>query len=234
MNTCNKTSRYKAWEDEGDVILSVVLLAYNHEKYIRNCLESIVSQKTTFKYELIVGDDASTDRTPEVILEYAAKYPDIVVPVLREKNIGAVANLVGLLKMAKGRYIAGCEGDDFWTDNRKLELQFRFLEKRKDHIACSHDIETVNEDGTSADKQKLNWISPNRHYSLKDYKGIMLPGHPVALVFRNIFKTQEDPNRLLDFHTSIADRTCLRCVERSTEPIEKWQHTDFIQVIKRI
>ena len=142
-----------------------------------------------------------------MILEYAAKYPDIVVPVLREKNIGAVANLVGLLKMAKGRYIAGCEGDDFWTDNKKLELQFRFLERRKDHIACSHDIEIVNEDGTSADKQKINWISPNRHYRLKDYKGIMLPGHPVALVFRNIFKTQEDPNRLLDFHTSIADRT---------------------------
>lgn len=207
MKTFNKRNIYKAGEDSEEVILSVVLLTYNHERYIRTCLESIVLQKTSFKYELIVGDDASTDRTPEVILEYAAKYPDIVVPVLREKNVGAVANLVGLLKMAKGRYIAGCEGDDFWTDNKKLELQFRFLERRKDHIACSHDIETVNEDGTPADKQKINWISPNRHYRLKDYKGIMLPGHPVALVFRNIFKTQEDPNRLLDFHTSIADRT---------------------------
>ena len=83
MKTFSKRNIYKAGEDTDEVILSVVLLTYNHERYIRTCLESIVLQKTSFKYELIVGDDASTDRTPEVILEYAAKYHDIVVPVLR-------------------------------------------------------------------------------------------------------------------------------------------------------
>ena len=207
MKTCNKTAIYEAQKDADDIMLSVVLLTYNHEKYIRTCLESIISQKTTFKFELIVGDDASTDQTAKVILEYAALYPDIVVPVIRKKNIGAVANLVELLKIARGKYIAGCEGDDYWTNSNKLEFQFRFLEEKEDYIACSHDIEIVNEDGTLADKQYLTWISPARDYSLKDYKGILLPGHPVALVFRNIFKEEEDPGVLLDFHTSIADRT---------------------------
>ena len=207
MKTCNKTAIYEAQKDADDIMLSVVLLTYNHEKYIRTCLESIISQKTTFKFELIVGDDASTDQTAKVILEYAALYPDIVIPVIREKNIGAVANLVELLKIARGKYIAGCEGDDYWTNSNKLELQFRFLEEKEDYIACSHDIEIVNEDGTLADKQYLTWISPARDYSLKDYKGILLPGHPVALVFRNIFKEEEDPGVLLDFHTLIADRS---------------------------
>lgn len=207
MKTFSKRNIYKAGEDTDEVILSVVLLTYNHERYIRTCLESIVLQKTSFKYELIVGDDASKDKTPEIILEYAAEYPDIVVPVIREKNLGAVANLADLLKIAKGKYIAGCEGDDYWMDNNKLQLQVEFLEKKKDYIACSHDIVIVNEDGTPADKQYLTWISKTRDYSLKDYKGIMLPGHPVALVFRNIFKTEEDPDILLDFHTAIADRT---------------------------
>ena len=81
------------------------------------------------------------------------------------------------------------------------------MEDKEEYIACSHDIEIVNEDGTLADKQYLTWISPARDYSLKDYKGILLPGHPVALVFRNIFKEEEDPGVLLDFHTLIADRS---------------------------
>jgi len=192
---------------QDEIVLSVVLLTYNHAKYIRKCLESIISQKTSFRFELIIGDDASDDNTADIVLEYAALYSDLIIPVIRKQNVGAVKNLADLLKVARGRYISGCEGDDYWTDEQKLEIQFNFLENHPEYIACSHDIIIIDENGSLCENQKLNWITAKRHYQLKDYKGIMLPGHPVALVFRNIFKNDENPNSLLDFHDSIADRT---------------------------
>lgn len=192
---------------EDEIVLSVILLSYNHDMYIGKCLESIVSQKTDFKYEIIVGDDASTDKTADIILEYAKKYPELIVPVIRKKNLGAVKNLVDLLKLAKGKYIAGCEGDDYWTDENKLSIQVAFLEDNKEYIACSHDISVVNEDEILSKHQNLEWISSNRDYNIDEYKGIILPGHPVALVFRNIFKNDINADILLDIHESIADRS---------------------------
>lgn len=191
---------------KNDVTLSVILLTYNHEKYIAECLNGILSQKTTFQYNIIIGDDASGDNTPKIIEDYAKRYGEKVIPILRKQNIGAVNNLVDLLKRTKSTYIAGCEGDDFWTDNNKLQCQVDFLEKNRKYIAVSHEISIVNEQGIRIQK-KLSWICKERDYTWVHFKGIFLPGHPVALVFRNIFINQYQPVILSSIHESIADRT---------------------------
>lgn len=107
-------------------LVSVITLAYNHKDYIRTCLEGILMQKTSFNFELIIHDDASTDGTAEIIREYESKYPDIVKPIYQLENQYSRGVSIGktfLYPRAKGQYIAECEGDDYWTDPLKLQKQ---------------------------------------------------------------------------------------------------------------
>lgn len=187
------------------ILLSVVLLTYNHERYIEQCLESIVRQKTNFAYNIIIGDDASTDATQKIINEYAQQYPNII-PICRKHNIGAVSNLVDLLKRTQAKYIAGCEGDDFWTDEFKLQKQVDFLENRAGYSAVSHDIIIVDENNEIVERE-LSWIAKEREFTWQDFRGIYLPGHPVALVFRHIFTGDIQADILKQMHEQIADRT---------------------------
>ncbi len=124
-----------------NITVSVYCLAYNHEKYIRSALDGFVMQKTNFKYEVIVHDDASTDATADIIREYQEKYPDIIKPIFQTENqyskgIKIVKEYV--MPKVRGRYIAVCEGDDFWTDENKLQKQVDFLENHPDYAACVH------------------------------------------------------------------------------------------------
>ncbi len=143
--------------------VSIVCISYNQEKYITQALDGFVSQKTNFDFEAIVADDCSSDSTPKIINEYAKKYPNIIKPVLRKKNIGVQANLIDALNRATGDYIALCEGDDFWTDPKKLQLQVDFLEKYPDYSLCFHQVKVFFQNGeeiesifpTIVDKEKF-------------------------------------------------------------------------------
>lgn len=120
-------------------LVSIVCLAYNHEPYIRQCLDGFVMQKTNFRFEALVHDDASTDGTADIIREYAAKYPDIIKPIYQTEN--QYQKKVGILKTflfprATGKYIAMCEGDDYWTDPLKLQKQVDFLEANPVYSMC--------------------------------------------------------------------------------------------------
>ncbi|MCQ2497583.1 MAG: glycosyltransferase [Lachnospiraceae bacterium] len=119
-----------------EIMVSVPMLVYNHEKTVARAIESILKQKTQYRYEIIVADDASTDNSPNIIREYARKYPDIIVPVLREKNLGMQDNNIETLKLCRGKYISGCEGDDYWLTEDKMEKQISFLENNPDYSAC--------------------------------------------------------------------------------------------------
>ena len=124
-----------------EVMVSAYCLAYNHEKYIRDALEGFVKQKTNFKYEVFVHDDASTDHTVEIIAEYAAKYPDIIKPIYQKENQYSKGKGVTrrfIYPKLTGKYIAVCEGDDYWCDENKLQRQFDFLETHPDYSACVH------------------------------------------------------------------------------------------------
>ena len=122
-----------------ELIVTILCTAYNHEPYIRKCLEGFVMQKTNFQFEAIVHDDASTDGTATIIREYAEKYPDIIVPIYQTEN--QYSKKIGIYKTflypkAQGKYIAICEGDDYWTDPYKLQKQVDLLEANLDCSFC--------------------------------------------------------------------------------------------------
>lgn len=123
-------------------LVSICSITYNHAPYIRQCLDGFLMQKTKFKYEIIIHDDASTDGTAEIIKEYAEKYPDLITPIFQTENQyskglrGFYARFV--YPRAKGKYIALCDGDDYWTDPLKLQKQVDFLEVNPEYVMCSH------------------------------------------------------------------------------------------------
>jgi glycosyltransferase involved in cell wall biosynthesis len=118
--------------------VSVVSISYNQEEYIRDTLEGFVTQKVNFDFEIVIADDGSTDKTPDIIREYAKAYPKLFHPILRPSNVGVQHNLIRALQEASGDYIALCEGDDFWTDVQKLQKQSDFLDGNPEHSMCFH------------------------------------------------------------------------------------------------
>ena len=123
-------------EDTRPLMVTIRCLTYNHEPYIRQCLEGFVIQKTNFRYEAIVHDDASTDGTAAIIKEYAEKYPDIIKPIYEtvnqySKHDGSLRKILD--KHTHGKYVALCEGDDYWTDPYKLQMQVDYLERNTEY-----------------------------------------------------------------------------------------------------
>ena len=138
-----------------DCKVSVFCTAYNHEKYIREALDSFVSQKTDFAFEVLVNDDCSTDGTAAIIEEYARRYPDIIRPFIQKENLFSkgLANLYSTVFFAnaRGGYIAFCEADDKWTDENKLQLQADWLDNNPDCSACVHNTMLSYCDGSLPD-----------------------------------------------------------------------------------
>ncbi|MCI5779181.1 MAG: glycosyltransferase [Lentisphaeria bacterium] len=121
-------------------MVSVCCITYNHEPYIRDCLEGFLMQKTDFPFEVLIHDDASTDRTADIIREYEAKYPDIIKPIYQTENQyskGVKVSMVYNYPRAQGKYIALCEGDDYWIDPNKLQRQYDFMETHPEYSVCS-------------------------------------------------------------------------------------------------
>ncbi len=130
--------------------VSVLLIAYNEEAYIEQAMESILNQRTNFPFEIICHDDASTDKTPEIIMRYVKKYPGIVVPVLQKENQvreGKRNIIVDFMyPLVKGKYVSYCDGDDYWIDPDKLQKQYDFLENHSDYNCCLHNFRFLYEE----------------------------------------------------------------------------------------
>lgn len=138
------------------VKVSVCMTTYNHAKYLRQALDSVLSQKTTFKFEVVIHDDASTDRTCEIIREYAEKYPNQIIPLLQKENQfskGKNLDKEFILPVCKGEYLAFLEGDDYWTDAFKLQKQYDILENHPMSAICVHRVAVVTEDGQPTKKE---------------------------------------------------------------------------------
>ena len=136
------------------IMVSVLCTAYNHEKYLREALDSMVNQKTDFAYEILVSDDVSTDSTPDIIREYAERYPDKIRPFLLKENLysqGRDVYYEVFFPAARGKYTAFCEGDDCWTDPEKLQRQVDFLENHPGYTACVHNTELLKYEGARED-----------------------------------------------------------------------------------
>lgn len=133
------------------ILVSIRCCTYNHESYIRRCLDGFVMQKTNFRFEAIVHDDASTDGTAAIVREYASRYPDIIKPIFEEENQyskhdGSISRIMN--SHMRGKYIAMCEGDDYWIDPYKLQKQVDFLESHPEYAMCFHNCHIHNETPT--------------------------------------------------------------------------------------
>ncbi|MGD1282456.1 glycosyltransferase [Mycobacterium seoulense] len=133
--------------------VSVVTTTHNQDAYVRQAFDSFVAQQTDFPVEVVVADDASTDETPAIIREYTERYPGMFRPIFRPENLGLNRNLVGALSVARGEYIALCEGDDFWTDPRKLSKQVGFLDGHPRASVCFHPVRVMWNDGRAGDSK---------------------------------------------------------------------------------
>lgn len=149
MLTLTQSQVMQNWGlDNSDVpLVSVRCITYNHEPYIAQALDGFLMQKTNFPFEVIVHDDASTDRTADIIREYEKKFPKIIKPIYETENQyskhdGSLEHIVN--SALKGKYVAMCEGDDYWIDENKLQMQVDFLEENPEYSMCFHDATVVN------------------------------------------------------------------------------------------
>lgn len=129
------------------IMVSICCLAYNHENYIKDALDSFLMQNTEFRYEILIHDDASTDRTADIIREYEKKYPDIVKPIYQTENQYSKGKKITIdiqFPRVQGKYIAMCEGDDYWTDVNKLQRQVEYMENHPECSLCVHSSEIVD------------------------------------------------------------------------------------------
>jgi glycosyltransferase involved in cell wall biosynthesis len=167
------------------IMVSVYLVTFQHAEYIRQAIDSILMQKVKFDYEIVVSDDCSVDGTQQILIEYKQKYGDKIRLNLNKKNIGPLRNSNLILKNCRGKYIAFLEGDDFWCDENKLQMQIDFLESNQKYAACFHNSSVIGDD---LKKCKLYRVTKG---DINDYKQYFsaVPTIPTAsLVIRNIFK----------------------------------------------
>lgn len=157
-----------------NILVSIQCITYNHEKYISDAIESFLMQKTNFQYEILIGEDCSTDNTRKIVEKYANKYPDKIRLITSEKNVGIKMNEKRLRDSSRGKYIALCEGDDYWTDPCKLQKQVDYMEN---HIECSMCFHAA--DRVKTNREPLgDFLGPygkgNAIYKLSDIGGSFL------------------------------------------------------------
>ncbi|WP_407483515.1 glycosyltransferase [Elizabethkingia meningoseptica] len=168
-------------------IVSVAILAYNHQDYIAQAIESVLMQKTKFSVQIVIAEDCSSDNTRSIILDYQKKYPEVIKLILQHKNVGARQNNYDLLSNLTGQYIAALEGDDYWTDPEKLRKQVDYLEANQDCNLVYHRSEVLDEESGKIELETLN----NPDFTMKrDLNYLALNGnfmHTATVLYRNNF-----------------------------------------------
>ncbi|MBV1916140.1 MAG: glycosyltransferase, partial [Pseudomonadales bacterium] len=172
------------WTNEPLPLLSICCITFNHVSYIEEAINSFLMQETNFPFEIIIHDDASTDGTSDIIRAYASKYPKIIKPIIQLENQFSKGGLINprlVFPKAIGKYIALCEGDDYWTDNKKLQKQVEFLEANSEYVITYSDCVPFDENGV---------INTNFGGAKRDLKAIELkkstPIFTLTACFRNV------------------------------------------------
>lgn len=153
-------------------LVSICCLTYNHENFIKKTLDGFINQKTSFNFEVLIHDDASTDKTQSIIKEYASRYPNIIKPILQKEN--QLSKGINVQKTynyprIKGKYVAYCEGDDYWSDINKLQLQVEYLENNKNCTICTHITEKISKDGSELNLFFPPYETQKKIWTLEDY-----------------------------------------------------------------
>jgi len=173
-------------------MISVCMITYNHGSFIRQAIEGVLAQKTNFRYKLFIADDCSSDDTRKICHSFADKFPEIIELTTNTKNIGMMPNFINALRACDGKYIALCEGDDYWTDPLKLQKQVDFLEQNSGYVICLHNSYLKFEGSAQPDKVAIP--APKEDLTLEDFinidyfrkkKGLISRGHTSSVVFKN-------------------------------------------------
>lgn len=167
--------------------ISIVVLTYNHDKYLTECIESILNQEIYDEYEILIGNDKSPDDTEKILEKY--KKNERIKIYNRVENLGATKNLLDLLEKSQGEYIALLEGDDYWVDNKKLLKQIDILDKNKEYILCLTQSLTVDENSKIIGEKQISISKIDSIKKLFFYRGGIPTG---TVVFRNVFKNTVD------------------------------------------
>lgn len=168
-------------------LVSICTAVYNHEPYLRKCFDGFLMQKTNFAFEVLVHDDASTDNSAEIIREYTEKHPEIFKPIYQKENQyskGVKVSATYQFPRAKGKYIALCEGDDYWTDPLKLQKQVDFLETHPDYVMCSHRFKIFKQQENLITDDWYGEVSEGTHYDLNALINGKWFFHPLTVMFR--------------------------------------------------
>ena len=167
-------------------LVSISCITFNHAKFLRECFDGFLMQKTNFKFEVVIHDDASTDETKGIIEKYTNKYPDIFFPMYQKENQYSKGVRGMMVKFnfprCRGKYIALCEGDDYWTDENKLQKQVDFLEVNPKSVLCFHQISKLFQDGSVIQQKSSQFqknISNRRHLININYIATL------SVVFKN-------------------------------------------------
>ncbi|MDQ3016638.1 MAG: glycosyltransferase [Bacteroidota bacterium] len=177
--------------DGGLPLVSVSCMTYNHAPFIRQCLDPILGQQTNFPFEIVIHDDASTDGTKEIIEEYVARHPGIIFPIFQQENqyskgIRGIPSRYNYPR-CRGKYIAVCEGDDYWTDPLQLQKQVDFLEMHDDYVMTYHDMDVVDQNGIILQQDPIH----PRHKRDASQEDLILGRRvpmTLTLCFRNVIK----------------------------------------------
>ena len=176
--------------------VSIVCITYNQVDYIRDALDSFLNQKTNFDYEILIHDDASIDGTADVIREYQNKYPDIIIAVLQKENQyskGVKVATTYLYPKVRGKYVAFCEGDDYWTDPEKLQKQFDYMEQHEDCAMCMHNGLNVSKDKSTVFYSKPLSDAPTKYYIEDAIKGLGIKTVTNSYFYRSSILRENPP-----------------------------------------
>lgn len=173
--------------DFDNPVVAIICSVYNHEKYISRCIDGFLMQETNFAFLIIIHDDASTDGTQAILQEYERKYPNIIKVIYEQENQHSKGKKYKnkLFPNLKCEYIATCEGDDYWCYEKKLQLQYEFLENNKEYVAVGHLTNTIDKKG----RQRASFIdSKPGDYTIDDLNRWQLFSHFSSHFYRNIYK----------------------------------------------
>lgn len=179
---------YNFRTEPNDIMVSIASTAYNHENYIGRAIQSILVQETNFKFELIIGEDCSTDKTRRIIEKYRRKYPDIIRPIYNERNIGLKENDYYVRRRLRGKYRALLEGDDYWLVKDKLQKQVDFLENHPEYSAITGEFLTIDSQGRVISRAHEQIYSKTEVYDIGEVQKWLMPSNTLSLLHRNIYR----------------------------------------------
>jgi len=167
------------------MLVNICMITYNHEAYVAEAIESILQQKTSFSTRLIIGEDCGPDKTRQICMDYAERYPEKITLLPAGPNVGALRNFLRTYKACEGKYIAFCEGDDYWTDPYKLQKQVNFLENNPSYSSCFHKVKIrMERNGGNGREWVMHHAFEKDSFDTKDLLGPWFIASP-SFVFVN-------------------------------------------------